>query len=63
MKLVRKPNQSVRLIGVGVSGLGQPIRQLGLWDMGSEKDRKLQEMMEDLQKKYGKKVIRRGNVS
>lgn len=63
MKLVRKPNQAVRLIGVGVSGLGQPIRQLGLWDMGSEKDRKLQEMMDALQKKYGKKVIRRGNVS
>ena len=32
LKLVRKPNQAVRLIGVGVTGLGQPIRQLGLWD-------------------------------
>jgi DNA polymerase-4 len=63
MKLVRKPNQAVRLIGVGVSGLGQPIRQLGLWDMGSEKDRKLQEVMDELQKKYGKRVIKRGNVS
>jgi DNA polymerase-4 len=63
MKLVRKPNQAVRLIGVGVSGLGQPMRQLGLWDMGSEKDRKLQEMLDDLQKKYGKRVIKRGNVS
>jgi len=63
MKLVRKPNQAVRLIGVGVSGLGQPIRQLGLWDMGSEKDRKLQEVLDELQKKYGNRVIKRGNVS
>ncbi|HCR70667.1 MAG TPA: DNA polymerase IV, partial [Anaerolineae bacterium] len=29
MKAVRKPNQAVRLIGVGVSGIGAPIRQLG----------------------------------
>lgn len=33
MKAVRKPNQAVRLIGVGVSGIGAPIRQLGLWDI------------------------------
>ncbi|NJN80503.1 MAG: DNA polymerase IV [Anaerolineales bacterium] len=36
MKAVRKPNQDVRLIGVGVSGIGAPIRQLGLWDMSDE---------------------------
>ncbi len=63
MKLVRKPNQAVRLIGVGVTGLGQPIRQLGLWDMDSEKERKLQEVVNELQEKYGKRVIKRGNVS
>jgi len=57
---VRKPRQAVRLIGVGVSGLGAPIRQLGLWDMGSEKSRKLQEVVDELQAKYGKGVIRRG---
>ena len=33
MRAVRKPNQPVRLIGVGVSGIGAPIRQLGLWDI------------------------------
>jgi DNA polymerase IV len=32
LRAVRKPNQAVRLIGVGVTGLGQPVRQLGLWD-------------------------------
>lgn len=60
MKAVRKPNQAVRLIGVGVSGLGAPIRQLGLWDVNSEKSRKLQDAMDTLQEKYGKDVIRKG---
>jgi len=63
LKSVRKPNQAVRLIGVGVTGLGQPIRQLGLWDIDSEKERRLQEVMDELQEKYGKSVIKRGNVS
>ena len=60
MKSVRKPNQAVRLIGVGVSGLGQPIRQLGLWDMEDEKSRKLQEAVDGLREKYGNEVISRG---
>ena len=63
MKSVRKPNQPVRLIGVGVSGLGEPVRQLGLWDTDSEKSRKIQEVLDTLQEKYGKDVIKRGNVS
>ena len=62
MKTVRVPNQAVRLIGVGVSGLGAPVRQLGLWDAGSEKSRKLQEVVDELQEKYGKKVIKRGDI-
>jgi DNA polymerase-4 len=60
MKAVRKPNQPVRLIGVGVSGLGAPIRQLSLWDAGSEKSRKLQEVVDQLQEKYGRDVIHKG---
>jgi DNA polymerase-4 len=63
MNSVRKPYQPVRLIGVGVTGLGQPVRQLGLWDQESEKERRLQEVMDELQDKYGKNVIKRGNVS
>ncbi len=57
---VRTQHQAVRLIGVGVSGLGAPIRQLSLWDTGSEKSRKLQEVVDKLQEKYGKEVIRKG---
>jgi DNA polymerase-4 len=60
LKSVRKSNQAVRLIGVGVTGLGQPIRQLGLWDGNSDKDRKLQEVVDELQEKYGKNIIHKG---
>jgi len=63
LRLVRKPNQPVRLIGVGVSGLGAPIRQLGLWDVDSEKSRKLQDAVDELHEKYGKDVIRKGEGS
>jgi DNA polymerase-4 len=60
MKSVRASNQPVRLIGVGVSGLGPPIRQLGLWDVGTERSRKLQDVLDQLQEKYGKDIIQRG---
>lgn len=61
LHFVRKPNQAVRLIGVGVSGIGAPIRQLSLWDAGTEKSRKLQEVLDRLQKKYGRDVVHRGD--
>ena len=60
MKTVRKPNQAVRLIGVGVSGIGAPVRQLSLWDEGGEKSRKVQDVVDQLQEKYGKDVIHKG---
>lgn len=60
LKTVRKQNQAVRLIGVGVSGIGSPVRQLSLWDVGSEKSRKLQEVVDELQERYGRNVIRKG---
>ena len=63
LQAVRKPNQAVRLIGVGVSGIGAPVRQLSLWDAGSEKSRKLQEVVDALQEKYGSDVVKRGDVS
>ena len=60
LRSVRQPNQAVRLIGVGMSGLGKPIRQLGLWDTDYEKSRKLQEAVDQLQEKYGSRVIHKG---
>ena len=48
------------MIGVGVTGLGAPIRQLGLWDMDVERSRRLQQAMDTLNEKYGKDVIHKG---
>ena len=62
LKSVRRSGQAVRLIGVGVSHLSPPIRQLSLWDDGGEKSRKLQEAVDALQEKYGSKVIQKGKV-
>lgn len=63
LKAVRKPGQAVRLIGVGASGLGLPVRQLGLWDEGSEKSRRLQQAVDQLREKYGDHIIDHGEVS
>ena len=60
LKKVRKPGQAVRLIGVGVSGLGEPMRQLELWGEGTEKERKLQTVLDELQEKFGDHAIKRG---
>ena len=57
----RPKGKPVRLIGVGVSGIKPPLRQLGLWDDHSERRRKLQHAVDLLQQKFGKKVIHRGN--
>ncbi|MFH1183627.1 MAG: DNA polymerase IV [Chloroflexota bacterium] len=58
---VRKPGQAVRLIGVGVSGLGYPIRQLELWDTGRDRSRRLTVAIDTLRDKFGETVIHRGD--
>jgi DNA polymerase IV len=58
---VRSHGKPVRLIGVGLSGLGAPLRQLELWGAETEKSRKLQAALDTLNEKFGKKVIRRGS--
>ncbi len=57
---VRSKCRAVRLIGVGVSGLGQPRRQLELWGQEAEKRRRLQGALDEVQQKFGQKSIRRG---
>ena len=54
---IRETGQAVRLIGVGVSNLGPPARQMELWGQQSEKAYKLQAALDDLQAKYGKNII------
>ncbi len=60
MGKVRLKGKAVRLIGVGVSGLGTPLRQLGLWDADSEKSRRLQEALDTVRARFGEKAIQRG---
>ncbi len=58
---VRKTGQAVRLIGVGISGLGAPVRQLSLWDTQSEKARQLDAAIDEIRLRFGKDVIRHGD--
>ena len=54
------PGQLVRLIGVGISGLGAPLYQLGLWDRDWQKEAKLLRTLDDLCQRFGPDVVRRG---
>ncbi len=56
-----RPGHEVRLLGVGVSGLGTPVRQLELWDEGPERQRRLQAALDELRGKYGRKAVRRAS--
>jgi DNA polymerase-4 len=60
LKNVRSSGKPVRLIGVGVSGLTTEARQLELWGMESEKRRKFQGVIDELQDKYGEKTVHKG---
>jgi len=54
--------QAVRLIGVGVSGLGAAVRQMNLWDKPNEKEDRLQEAIQKLQARFGEKAVQRGDT-
>jgi nucleotidyltransferase/DNA polymerase involved in DNA repair len=50
----------IRLIGVGVSNLGAPRRQLGLWERDWQRESTLYELIRELQDRYGEDALRRG---
>jgi nucleotidyltransferase/DNA polymerase involved in DNA repair len=53
--------KAVRLLGVGVSGLSEGYRQMSLWDAADENNNQsLQETLDKLRQRYGRKVVRRG---
>jgi len=56
-----KPRRPVRLIGVGVSGLVSPVRQLTLWDDGATPKPSLQQAVDTLRDRFGDEAIRRGS--
>jgi DNA polymerase IV len=55
------PGRPVRLIGVGVSGLTEAMRQLPLWETPSEKEHRLLEAIDSLRDRYGTRVIQRAS--
>ena len=60
LRQVRSSGQAVRLIGVGLSGLGQLVYQMEFWGQPQEKQRKVQAVLDELQEKFGKKAIVKG---
>jgi DNA polymerase IV len=60
--------QAVRLIGVGISGLGTPPRQLSLWEVPARatpeeqaRQQRVQTALAAIQARFGAGVVRRGN--
>ncbi len=68
---VWKTPQAVRLIGVGVSGLKPPIRQLSFWEDGGdpnpgankEKEQRLQLAIDQIRHRFGDSILQRGEKS
>lgn len=61
-----QPGTPVRLIGVGVTGLGPPIRQLSLWGAAPDerldkKEQRLQAAVEALRQRFGEQAIHWGS--
>ncbi len=59
-----RPGHKLRLLGVGVSRLGPPSRQLGLWDWNPKeaaKQERLEAAIRALQAQYGDVAIQRGS--
>ena len=67
-KRVYHAGQSVRLIGLGVSGIGPAIRQLNLWDqlpdldasVPTERGIRLQTALDHIRERYGHNSVQRG---
>ncbi len=54
---VWQPGQPVRLLGVGVSGLTSQPRQIGLWDKNALKDQRLNDILNEIQKRFGERAL------
>ena len=51
----------VRLLGVGVGGLGKQARQMSLWDEPDERAERLQRALRQVRQRFGDDAIRRGD--
>ena len=54
-------NRPVRLLGVGVSKLESPHKQLSLWDDRGNKKQDLTKAVDKLRERYGKDIIKRAD--
>jgi DNA polymerase-4 len=54
------PGRKIRLLGVGVSQLGDRIRQLGLFDAAWQTDQRLLAALDAIRARYGHEAVRRG---
>ncbi len=52
-------SKPVRLLGVGVSGFHTDAQQLSLWETPSQRGERLQQALDAVRDRYGKKAIRR----
>ena len=56
------PTRAIRLIGIAVSRLNPPYRQLSLWDDTKDEKEKLASAIDQLKEKYGQDVIKRASM-
>jgi DNA polymerase-4 len=54
-----EPGRSVRLVGVGISGLRESVRQLSLFDHSWEEDAKLMRAVDAIRARYGRQALKR----
>ncbi|MBI4770396.1 MAG: hypothetical protein HY784_08315 [Chloroflexi bacterium] len=59
---VWRPGRAVRLLGVGVSGLGPPARQLSLFDPADLRGERLAQAVDALRARYGRDAVRRAST-
>lgn len=55
------PGRPVRLLGVGVSGLGDLPRQMSLWERPDERQERLQSTLERLRARFGDQAVLRAS--
>ena len=61
-KALAQEKQAVRLIGIGVSSLTEPARQLDMLDSSAQRLEKLNKAIDRIRKKYGFTAIQTGRT-